>query len=44
MELRAAGTALRAIVATMNTEGHATKTGAKWHLTTVVRVIERTAA
>ena len=44
MELRAAGTALRAIVATMNTEGHATKTGARWHLTTVTRVIERAAA
>jgi DNA invertase Pin-like site-specific DNA recombinase len=44
MELRAAGTSLRAIVATMNAEGHATKTGAKWHLKTVVRVIERTAA
>lgn len=44
MELRAAGTTLRAIVATMNTEGHATKTGAKWHLKTVVRVLERNAA
>ena len=44
LELRATGTALRSIVATMNAEGHATKTGARWHLTTVVRVIERNAA
>jgi hypothetical protein len=44
MELRAAGTSLRAIVATMNTEGHVTKTDAKWHLQTVVRAIERTSA
>jgi site-specific DNA recombinase len=44
LELRAARTALRTIVATMNTEGHATKTGSRWHLTTVTRVIERAAA
>ena len=44
LELRAEGHALRAIVATLTAEGHTTKHGARWHLTTVARVVAREAA
>ena len=44
LELRAEGRALRAIVATLTAEGHTTKHGARWHLTTVARVVAREAA
>lgn len=44
LELRAEGHTLRAIVATLTAEGHTTKHGARWHLTTVARVVAREAA
>jgi len=44
IELRAAGHSLRAIVSSLTVEGHTTKTGARWHLTTVKRVVDREAA
>lgn len=40
LELRAAGTALRAIVETLEAEGHPPR-GKRWHITTVHRILER---
>lgn len=43
-ELRRAGLSLRAVASTLSAEGWKTKRGARWHPTTVLRVLKRSTA